>query len=259
MRRLHLIEIHDQCWCPRSLRDALTRFLAFFIYWVRPYLPVADVLSPFLRRTRQHRIIDLCSGGGGPWPFLIERVRDRLGDDDGVTVSLTDKYPTQCMRQLPDGVSFVEDSLDAMSMPPERAGFRTLFTSFHHFGPDGATAILRDAVRNQTGIAVFEFTRRNPWTILSFLAAPFLVWVAVPFLRPFRWRDWLWTYPIPILPAVVLFDGIVSCLRTYSPQECLVMAEEADPEGTFDWHAGVKTAMPGGMTYLVGVPVERAA
>jgi hypothetical protein len=259
MKRIHFLEIHDQRWCPPSLRDALTRFLSFFIFWGRPYFPVAPLLAKTFNQTGTRTVLDLCSGGGGPWPNLIERVRSRLNDRaDELSVSLTDKFPTKSMGELPDGVSFETESIDAMAIEPGRTGFRTLFTSFHHFRPNAARAILEDAVKNKSGIAIFEFTRRHPATLLLYMLIPILVWLSVPFMRPFRLRDWLWTYPIPILPAVVMFDGIVSCLRTYSPDQCLQLAAESDSEGKFEWRSGVKGSPSGGMTYLIGIPKDTA-
>jgi hypothetical protein len=156
---------------------------------------------------------------------------------------------------LPQKVSYLPESIDATSVDPTVVcGFRTLFTSFHHFEPDMATELLSDAVRSGEGIAVFEFTRRHPVALLSFFLAPWLIPFSLPFHGRRGWRDWLWTFPIPILPLVVLFDGLVSCLRTYSPEQCLELASVADPDGRFDWEAGVKFSLPAGMTYLVGTP-----
>ena len=71
MRRLHLAEIEDQSWCPRPVRDAATDYLEFMIRLGNAYAPVAPLLREALRRTGARRIVDLCSGGGGPWPRLL--------------------------------------------------------------------------------------------------------------------------------------------------------------------------------------------
>ena len=42
-----------------------------------------------------------------------------------------------------------------------------------------------------------------------------------PACPPFRWSRLLWTYLVPVIPLVLLFDGIVSCLRSYRPDELL--------------------------------------
>ena len=67
----------------------------------------------------------------------------------------------------------------------------------------------------------------------------------------------LWTYPVPILPLVAGFDGTVSILRTYSPAELSTLAQ-AFP--AYSWEAGVQAVpgMPGGVTYLIGIPKRQA-
>src|SRR2546425_11759383 len=82
-----------------------------------------------------------------------------------------------------------------------------------------ARAILADAVHNRQGIGVFEATQRRALALLLMLLAPLMMLVVTPFIRPFRWSRLLWTYLIPLVPLVTLFDGLVSCLRTYSVQE----------------------------------------
>lgn len=255
MKRWQLMEVHDQAWCPCSLRDGLTRFLTFSIFLLRSYRPAADLLAAALRQTGDTTVVDLCAGSGGPWRLLLPRVRSRLAEreTESLSVALSDKYPNTAIRDLPRGLRYIAESVDALSVSTNHGGFRTLFTSFHHFEPEQAEAILADAVRKQSGIAVFEFTRRHPLVLLPYLFVPGYVWLTMPFRRS-HWRDWLWTYPIPILPMVVLVDGVVSCLRTYSPQQCLELAAAADPECQFRWDAGVKWSFPGGMTYLIGTP-----
>ena len=53
---------------------------------------------------------------------------------------------------------------------------------------------------------------------------PLAVLVLTPAVRPFRWSRLFWTYLVPVLPPPILFDGVVSCLRVYTPEEMLAMA-----------------------------------
>ena len=60
---------------------------------------------------------------------------------------------------------------------------------------------------------------------------------------------------------MVLFDGMVSCLRTYTPDELRALAAESTPDG-YAWEAGEVGDGPIPVTYLVGVavaPDERGA
>ncbi|HXG98689.1 MAG TPA: hypothetical protein VNJ06_16420 [Gemmatimonadales bacterium] len=232
---MHLVEIHDLPSCPPSLRDALTEFLAFTANRAGAYAPVAPLLRRALARTGAHRIIDLCSGAGGPWRTLAAQV--------GVPVVFTDLYP--------HGDTVVR--VDARSVPAALDGFRTVFTAFHHFRPVEARAILADAVQRRQGIGVFEIARRAPFEI----GVVALTWLgtlaAAPFIRPWRWSRLLWTYLPPALPVVGTFDGIVSCLRTYSKPELRELVRGLD---TYDWDIGDFRGRwsPLRGSYLIGVP-----
>jgi len=86
------------------------------------------------------------------------------------------------------------------------------------------------------------------------------VLVVTPFIRPFRWSRLLWTYLIPLVPMVTLFDGLVSCLRTYSIEELRDLAARLDAND-YLWDIGTvkSTSSPIPITYLIGVPNENAA
>jgi len=242
--RLHLVELHDLPQCPPSLRDALTDFLAFSLNVSRMYSPAGPLLRRAIARTGARRVIDLCSGAGGPWEWLAAQL--------GVPVVLTDLYPHA--RVAGGGsVPIHPDPVDARAVPESLDGFRTLFTSFHHFRPDEARAILEDAVWRRQGIAVFEAARRAPREIAVIAFTWLGTLAAVPFIRPWRWSRLAWTYLPPVLPLVGTFDGVVSCLRAYSPAELRGLVAGLD---SYDWDIG---GIRGGWsplrgTYLIGVP-----
>src|ERR1035441_7785268 len=78
MRRVHFIEFHDQPWFPSSLRDYVTDALQFGFNLFKVYAPIAPLLQSALDSTRSRSIVDLCSGGGGPWlGFAIGEFLDR--------------------------------------------------------------------------------------------------------------------------------------------------------------------------------------
>jgi hypothetical protein len=249
MRRVHLLEIHDQPWCPRSLRDALTDFLQFALHLGRSYAAVTRLLRDAVARAGARRVVDLCSGAGGPWRAL------RL--DIPVPVLLTDKYPNRAAARGP--VPFHPAPVDALAVPADLDGFRTLFTSFHHFRPDEARAVLADAVRSGEGIGVFEVVRRAPLDVGLIALTWLAVLLLVPFVRPFRWSRLAWTYLPPVLPLVGTFDGVVSCLRAYSTAELHGLIEGLDD---FAWEMGEAPRVwwqPLRVTYLIGVPRRSVA
>lgn len=260
MRRVHLIEIMDQKWCPASIRNGITDYLGWFERFLNMYHPIVPQLREVLRKLHSERIIDLCSGAGGPWMYLHKEF-DNL-EEYAPTVLLTDLYPN-CSAFESLGLSsgrilFSAEPVSATNVPTHLTGFRTMFSAFHHFPPQMAKSILCDAVRSKQGIAIFEITQRHPLVILPMCFSPFLVMLSIPFVKPFRWRRLFWTYVIPVIPFAFMFDTIVSCLRTYSPLELRALTEEITGGDTYCWDIGLQSLNDPtiGITYLIGYPVS---
>jgi hypothetical protein len=255
MRRIQLIEIHEQPWFPSSIRDQITDTLQFGLNFTKVYVPMVPLLQRLFDSMPSQSIVDLCSGGGGPWLDLSRRLRA-----DAFHVCLTDKYPNLKAFENVEAVSenhvsFYRGSVDATRVPPELEGLRTIFTSFHHFAPEDARAVLQNAVDARQAIGIFEITRRTlPSIALMFLWA-LTPLALIPFIRPFRWSQLLWTYVIPIIPLVLLFDGVVSCLRTYEQQELNAFVDVltgAEYEWETGEHSGGSFKLP--ISYLIGYP-----
>ena len=77
MPRMHLLEIGDQAWCPKPFRDAATDLLEFFLRIGNYHAPIVPRLKAALEKTGEREIVDLCSGGGGPWLTLLSEFGDR--------------------------------------------------------------------------------------------------------------------------------------------------------------------------------------
>jgi hypothetical protein len=258
-----LFEIHEQAWFPQFLRDEFVDSLQMILEVTNTYQPIASLLRKRLQECGSDRVVDLCSGAGGPWPSLVRHFE--MHGAVAPQVLLTDKYPTT--RKLQDVESpsrnrlrFLSDSIDATRVPKYLRGFRTLFNSFHHLSPVEARGLLQDSVNKRQAIAVFEAPARHTLTLLSLWLIPIATWLFVPFRRPFRWSRLLWTYLIPLIPFVLLFDGVVSCLRAYSLGELQDMTSEIEASG-YRWEIGEKAGgfLPVRITYLIGRPQNLSA
>lgn len=264
---LRLFEIHEQPWFPQFLRDQFVDALQMILNVTNIYRPIAQLLGKRLEECGSERVVDLCSGAGGPWPFLVSDFAmhgRRLPE-----VLLTDMYPsTTRLRDFESPIAnrlhFLKHSIDATQIPKYLEGFRTLFSSFHHLKPNEARGLLQDSVNRRQAIGIFEAPACHTLTLLSLLFIPIAAWIFLPFRRPFRWSRLLWTYLIPVIPFVLLFDGLVSCLRAYSLEELQAMTGGLETSG-YRWEIGEQT---GGwfsvrITYLIGCPqsltVESAA
>lgn len=71
-----------------------------------------------------------------------------------------------------------------------------------------------------------------------------------------------WTYVVPVVPFVIVFDGVVSCLRTRRDGEVMALIEAAGKGDAEGWRFETGKAMhtwPGGtMQYFIGAKEGRA-
>jgi hypothetical protein len=247
MRRRHLVELTDLPGCPRFVRRFITDYLRTAMRLVGAWRPMLPPLERLLRESGARRIVDLCSGGGGPLPSLRAALARRGLD---VAVVLTDLFPDP--TAAPPGFDYLAEPVDAARVPARLDGARTLFEGLHHFRPEAASAVLADAVHARAPIAVFETTERSVGALLSMLLVPLMVLLITPFIRPFKAHRLLLTWVVPLLPFAVLWDALVSCLRSYTVEELRRMGEAAGPG--YAWEAGRSRHGALSITWLLGHP-----
>ena len=256
--RVHGIEIHEQRWCPPSLRDAATDYLQFVSNLTGAFGPIAPRLRDALSRSGEREVVDLRSGGGGPWLGLL---REFESSGAPARVLLTDCFPNRealerAVRESEGRIGFEPQPVDAMNVPARLRGFRTLFAAFHHFRPRNARAILSDAAGRGQSIAIFEATeRRIPGLLAMIFLVPLVTLAVMPFVRPFRLSRLVWTDLIPLAPLVIGFDGFVSCLRTYTSEELEGLTAGLGGDD-YCWEIGVERSGPMGISYAIGVPAQ---
>ncbi|QRN94943.1 hypothetical protein JRI60_38450 [Archangium violaceum] len=248
--RIHLFEFLDQPWLPKLLRRGEVDYLHVVLDRLRSYDSVAPQLAELLRTAGTDRVVDLCSGTGGPWRTLLPALQAVHGRAE---VVLTDLHPTP-EQELPPGAHYRDTPVDATRIPEELTGVRTLFDGLHHFPPEQARALLGDAAARKVPIAAFELTQRSlPYILSQILLVVPLVWGFTPLIRPMRWWRLALTYLVPILPLLILWDGVVSSLRTYAPADLEKLTTGLGSDG-YRWSSGVHRAKGMAITYLIGQP-----
>ncbi len=268
LKRQRWFEIHDGPWFPGFLRDIMTESLEAIWNASGTYRPIAPLLRQALRAAGTTSVVDLCSGGGGPWPGLC----DEVAAGRPLTIRLTDRYPNTRSpagsngSRLPADSGFsghasitaIAEPVDARNVPANLHGFRSVFSSFHHFDPDVARAILADAFAHREGIAIFESARRNAWTMIAVNAIPLLALRAAARARPVRFSRLFWTWILPVIPFVLWLDGILSCLRSYSIDELRQLtAGLSAPD--YAWQVGDQDGGRIPIRYLIGTPLGHVA
>ncbi len=256
MKRIHLFEFEDFAWVPVFLRNYLTDFLQYVANNFDIYKPVVPILQKGLEKCEKAQIIDIASGGGGGWLSLSKHL---LAENKDVKILLTDYFPNisafkQTVETGGEHFEFYRQSVDALNVSPDLKGLRTQFLSFHHFPPESAKKILQNAVDCKSPIAIFEAQERSLICLIAMLLSPLNVLISTPFIRPLVIGRIVFTYLIPIVPLMVLWDGIVSALRTYSVEEMKELVAEVKNSTDFEWEIGriENRGLP--VLYLLGYP-----
>jgi hypothetical protein len=259
MARIHAFEFEDQTWFPALIREYMTDFLSHMGGWSKlPYEPFTERLASALERTGDARLVDLCSGGGGPALVIARELQEQLARPVGLV--LTDLYPSPARQAraraaLPSWVELEARPVAAQDVPEDLHGFRLVCNGFHHLRPEQARACLEDAVRQRRGVALLELAQRSLLSVLQIGLGTAWQLLITPFIKPFRWSRLFYTYALPVVPLCTLWDGVVSCLRVYEPRELEALVATL-PANDFHWECGRLRVpkMPNELTYLIGTP-----
>ena len=256
MKRRHLFEYEDQQWFPVFIRNYGTDFLQFIANKMDMYKEIIPVLIKGLQKSGHKKIIDIASGGGGGWEKIAPRIKDEIPD---IQITLTDYYPNiEAMKRMllvdKDIFKYVPESIDALDVPKQLEGLRTLFLSFHHFKYEDAKKVLQNAIDARMPIAVFEIQERNMEHVLKNIFSPLMVLLTAPFIKPFSIGRLVFTYLLPVVPMFILWDGVVSVLRTYTLDEMKKMTTELNKRMHYKWEIEKIKDGPITILYLLGYP-----
>lgn len=263
MRRLHLVELEDCAWLPAPIRDAALAVLDVAAERLAFYDGTLPALTAVLDRSRTAHLMDLCSGAGGP-ALRMRTLLRRSGRP--VSLTLSDLHPSGVGRERvaaarDPGVTYRDAPLDALQGAPGDDGVRTMFGALHHFRPETARRLIAGVVAQRQPVCFVDVVaspmlRRLPWPaalpaiVLNALLVFVVALVLMPLVRPVRASHLVLTYLIPAVPLLFAWDGTVSALRAYTPDEVLAIASGVPGAERYDWSAGTA----GRALFLTGVP-----
>ncbi|MBT3983798.1 MAG: hypothetical protein HOE90_20755 [Bacteriovoracaceae bacterium] len=254
MKRIHLFEFEDLSWFPTSIRNYGTDFLRALAVKTRIYQRSIPIIKKAIDDSGTGQVVDLCSGGGGGWESIAKSVKK---DIPGLKIHLTDYYPNidafeRIYHKAPEVFTFDRRKIDALAVPDDLKGIRTLFLCFHHFDPVSAKKIIQDAVNANCSIAIFEAQKRDLFHFILFLFSPLGVAFITPFVKPFSLKRIFFTYIIPVVPSFILWDGLISVLRSYKLEEIQQMTYDLSKTHNYKWESGRIKTGPSSIFYFVG-------
>jgi hypothetical protein len=201
------------------------------------------------------KVIDFCSGSGGPTPHIekeLQKRRAKAGRNP-VAFFLSDIVPNLDAYVLhasrSENLSFIPDPVDATNPPfaaissstpgdkdaARERGYehdgckvlRLFSLAFHHFDDEGAKRVIKSTMNTSDAVVIFELQERRIGSLVLMLLEPFLVYIMGIFWFPDDWFFLALTYLVPVLPVLHSFDGLISCLRTRTFEEFVQLLDDS--------------------------------
>lgn len=231
MKRRHLLEFNERSECPKFIRDSVVETLGMGLRLINMGNIIGPPFAKFMQRTQVSQVLDLCTGTGVPVRLLAQWLKEHGETSPKFLVS--DLFPNlesfeEITSQKELGIQSVDVSVNALNVDSGlEHDTRTIINSFHHFTPIMAEAILEDTVQKNKSIFIYEGFRRDPmglvptgpWMTLALLANP---WIA----KRSKFLKIIFSYIIPIIPLIAMWDGLVSTLRIHTEHDLMEMVSK---------------------------------
>jgi len=263
MKRKQLFELEDLPWFPHWIRECMTRYIVAMHRLLGTSKTLSKLVARALEHSTTHRVIDLCSGSGGPMLEVADILRQHYGYPD-LQLTLSDLYPNQeAAKSLNHGednkTTYLTTPVNAANLDKELEGVRTMVCSLHHMRPEVATNILKNAQQSQQPICIYEISDNSIPRGVRWLALPttfIMVFFITPLVRPMTRQQLVFTYLIPIFPLAIAWDGAVSNIRTYTLSDLDILLSDLQSE-EYTWEKGTLEGTGGDKLYLLGLPITK--
>lgn len=241
---------------PPALRRLVTEFLDSIVQMVnanRPFLPLVREFAP----APGDEIVLADGDAGGPAALLTAELR-REFPGTRVRWLAEDLHGTRradLERLL--GADADPVSLAELRAPPAAAGRRLLLSinALHTWpAPEARRRLAERAPLADVAIWGEGNNKSLRQVIGMTIIVPLVVLLRTPFIRPVRAERLLFTYLLPVLPLIIVWDGCAALFRIRGPDAARDLARAALP-GTFAADAGKLPNNRGG--FIIYLRVRR--
>lgn len=200
-------ELEDQSWFPHQVRCYQAQFIGSITSWFNIYRPIVIEVEELVKANRSDLIQDLCSGSGLPPEYLRKHGKTLP------RILMSDKFPEPFLKHE----NYLPVPVDVLKLSPDANTCYTMFNAFHHFNSEQQTAIIKNIMNARTAFLFVEILQPGPFTMLRVILTSTIVQLlTAPFVKPFSWGRLLFTYIIPVNIFTVLYDGIISVIKSKS-------------------------------------------
>ncbi len=235
----------------------MTRLINVMHNFLETRKDLSALLKNVIDKTGKSKIVDLCSGAGGPVIDSVEMLKEEME----LNLTLTDLYPnkkfaSKVNSDSNDFVSYIKSPVNAVNVPDNLDGIRTMVCSLHHMKPETVEEILTNTQEAEEGFCAIEISDNSFPKILWWISIPFsfiTCLIITPMAKGITIPQVIFTYLIPIIPICFAWDGAVSNARTYTMNDIeIILSKIRKPNYT--WEPGVLKGKRSKKMYLIGYP-----
>ena len=243
-------ELEDYSWFPPLLRRYQMDYIGSLVSWLGVYRPLIPVAAQMVNVNDPVIVQDLCSGSGIPAIYMQHQVKLIL------KTLLSDKYPVIAFANSEE-LEYIKLPVDVLALIPQHRICYTMYNGFHHFSPGDQAALIKKMVEGRNGFLFAEILEPRIFTMIKILLTATLLQVfTAPFIKPFSLKRLFFTYIIPVNLFTVLYDGIISVIRSGSVNQYRKLFEELSSDD-FEVAVGRFNNWKGPVIYIKGNPLPR--
>jgi len=216
------LELHQQDWIPNFLKEIQLQGISPILSFIQYDKKFLELFTEWQKHIKTREFVDLGSGSGN---LIITLFENSNGNFSKLHFTLTDLYPQKeifqkLKKQFPENIDYVAEKVDLSdSVSVYRNKGATILTTFHELSRSQADKTMVNLLQHSRGFLILEPLNKS-WKQALTIPAIFIGAVIAPFkMKPRRFRNFLFSCVIPIVPFFHLHDAWVSFLRSYTKKD----------------------------------------
>ena len=243
-------ELEDYSWFPPLLRRYQMDYIGSLVSWLRVYRPLMPVVAQMVNADHGVMIQDLCSGSGIPAIYIQQHIKHFP------KTLLSDKYPDPAFTDAAE-LEYIKSPVDVLALIPQHGICYTMYNSIHHLSPGDQITLVKKMIASRNNFLFAEILEPGIFTMIKIiLSATLLQLFTAPFIKPFSLKRLFFTYIIPFNLFTVLYDGIISVIKSGSVNRYRKLFERLSTND-FEVSVGRFNNWKGPVIYIKGNPLPR--
>ena len=255
--RIQSFEFGDISSIPKCYHNYLRSLMSLLYEYFKIHKLWIPVIRDFYQSIHSEVIMDPCAGSGHVNFLLEKEFRDEKEIKFILSDFMTNRAPMfskKINEHRNPRLKYVEKSVDVLNMKEDELKIPKMFiNSFHHFNKEQVSKILSSHARTGTDVLVLEYCRKTFLNFVSIFLGPIIGMLLFPFIvkKEDFLLSFLFVFIISIIPIMLLWDGIVSSLRTYGASDIREILTSAGIKNfTVDSYQKRSILYPSGVTAI---------